>query len=452
MTRIATRLLFAGLLALSVSASPLLAQDQPAKKEISEKTGTSLGQLRPLIDAKNYDAALALIQPLIVAAAPDSYDLYVLSQIKAQILLTQGKLIDAIAPLETALRLADGNPAFFDASANLDQLNLLAQLHYQRAAEAKGAAAQKAGYETSLGYITRWIERSPKPTAEVRTFTASLLYQLGTLDPAKPDPTRIREAITQGREAMLLTLAPSNQLVLLLAACHLQLGENLRAAELLETLAVRDPKSATTWSQLQSIYLSAAADTKKPDEARSLNLRALHTIERAQANGHLSTPRDNYTRVAILFNIQQFARAAALLEKGLADGSIEGVKRNWELLASAYQQIDKNQKALEALANATAKFPDDGALEFSLAQFLYNTGNPADAYVRGQSALAKGVEKRGQTEVYLAYLAYELQRYEEALKWVDAARASGDVPATTLDPLATAIADALRNREAAART
>jgi tetratricopeptide (TPR) repeat protein len=251
---------------------------------------------------------------------------------------------------------------------------------------------------------------------------------------------------------MLLTLAPSNQLVLLLAACHLQLGENLRAAELLETLAVRDPKSATTWSQLQSIYLSAAADTKKPDEARSLNLRALHTIERAQANGHLSTPRDNYTRVAILFNIQQFARAAALLEKGLADGSIEGVKRNWELLASAYQQIDKNQKALEALANATAKFPDDGALEFSLAQFLYNTGNPADAYVRGQSALAKGVEKRGQTEVYLAYLAYELQRYEEALKWVDAARASGDVPATTLDPLATAIADALRNREAAART
>ncbi len=445
----ASRLLLAGLLSLALPAPVLLAQaGQPAKKEISEKTSSSLGQLRPLIDAKDYPGALALIDPLLAASAPGSYDLYVLSQIKAQILLTQGKLLEAIAPLETSLRLSDTNPAFFDASATLDQLYLLAQLHYQKAAEAKELPVQKSGYETALGYINRWLTVSTKPTAEVRTFTASLLYQIGTLDPAKADLARISEAMEQAREAMLINVNPSNQLVLLLTACYLQLGDNTRAAELLETLAVRDPKSVTTWSQLQSIYLAAAGETKKPEEARSLNLRALHTLERAQANGLLDTPRDHYTRVAILFNIQQYSRAAALLEKGLADGRIEGSKRNWELLASAYQQIDQNEKALDALTRATAKFPDDGALEFSLAQFLYNSGNPADAYVRGQSALAKGVERRGQSEVYLAYLAYELQRYEEAQKWVESARSTGDVPATTLDPLANAIADALRARQA----
>lgn len=445
---VASRLLLAGLLALSAPAPALFAQAQPAAKEISNRVSASLGQLRPLIDAKDYPGALALVDPLLTTATPGSYDLYVLSQIKAQILLTQGKLLEAIPPLETSLRLSESNPAFFDASAQLDQLYLLAQLHYQKAAEAKAPADQKAGYEIALGYINRWLAVSPKPTAEVRTFTASLLYQLGTLDPAKSDPARIREAVEQAREAMLLTVTPSNQLILLLTACHLQLGDNTRAAELLETLAVRDPKSVTTWSQLQSIYLAAAGETRQPDEARRLNLRALHTIERAQANGLLDTPRDHYTRVAILFNIQQFSRAAALLERGLADGRIEGTKRNWELLASAYQQIDQNEKALDALTRATAKFPDDGALEFSLAQFLYNTGKPADAYARGQSALEKGVEKRGQSEVYLAYLAYELQLYEEAKKWIESARASGDVPATTLDPLANAIADALRAREA----
>jgi Tfp pilus assembly protein PilF len=448
----ASRLFLAGLLALSAPASGLFAQAQLPAKEISNRVSSSLGQLRPLIDAKDFAGALALIQPLVTAAAPGTYDLYVLSQIQAQILLTQGKLVEAIPSLETSLRLGDTNPAFFDASANLDQLNLLAQLHYQKAAEAKAPAAQKAGYETALGYIRRWLAASPKPTAEVRTFVASLLYQLGTLDPAKTDEARIREAMSEAREAMLLSVTPPNQLILLLTACYLQLGDNTPAAELLETLAIRDPKSVTTWSQLQSIYLAAAGDAKQPAEALRLNLRALYTLERAQANGLLDTPRDHYTRVAILFNIQQYTRAAELLEKGLADGRIEGTKRNWELLASAYQQIDQNEKALNALTRATAKFPDDGALEFSLAQFLYNTGKPADAYARGQAALVKGVERRGQSEVYLAYLAYELQRYEEAQKWVESARATGEVPATTLDPLSTAIADALRAREANARS
>lgn len=447
MNRIATRFLVARLLLAALLALPapaLLAQT--AKKEISEKTGGALGQLRPLLDAQNHDAALALLQPLLNGAPADSYDLYVLSQIKAQILLNRGKHLDAIAPLEVSLRLADGNPAFFDPAANLEQLNLLAQLHYQRASEAKRPADQKAGYETALAYINRWLERSPKPTAEALTFTTSLLYQLGGLDPEKTDRARIQEAITKAREAMLLALKPSNQLILLLAACHLQLGEYAPAAEQLEILAARDPGNSTAWSRLQSIYLASAADPEKTAEARAMNLRALHTIERAQANGHLDTPRDHYTRVAILFNIQQYDRAAALLEKGLADGTLDNTKRNWELLASAYQQLDQPARALDALARATVKFPADGPLEFSLAQFLQQTGDLASAYDRARSAHAKGVEKTGQVEIWLAYLAYELGRHQEAQTWIDAARASGGVPAATLDPLAAAIAEALRAR------
>ena len=103
----------------------------------------------------------------------------------------------------------------------------------------------------------------------------------------------------------------------------------------------------------------------------------------------------------------------------------------------------------DALGRAVKAFPSDGALEFSLAQFLYNTGQVADAYARGQSALAKpGLEKPGQAKLYLAFLAYELQRYDEAAKWVAAARAAGEVPASSLDPLDRAITDALAAPEA----
>ena len=192
--------------------------------------------------------------------------------------------------------------------------------------------------------------------------------------------------------------------------------------------------------------LAAAADTKDPEESRRQNLRALLVLDRAQALGFLNAPKDHYTRVAILFNIQQYTRAAALLEKGLVDGSIENQKRNWELLTSAYQQTSQDEKALNAMLRASSRFPQDAALEFSLAQFLYNTGKLPDAYARAESALAKGLEKPGQAHVYLAYLAYELQRYDDAKGWVEKARASGEVPAATLDPLANAIAEAIRAR------
>lgn len=445
-----SRLLLVGLLALSGPA--LLAQGEAPRKELTEKTSEGLGKLRPLTDAKDYAGALVLVDSLLKVVPPASFDLYVLSQIKAQILLTQGKLNEAIAPMETALRLADGNANFFDPAANLDQLNLLGQLHYQRATELKGAE-QKAAYDTALGYARRLLDRNPKPTAEQRLFVSSLLYQIATLDGATVNQERIREALTQAREALLLSVKPSNQVYQILIACHLQLGDNLRAAELLEILGARDPKSASTWSQLQSIYLAAAADTKDPEIARTQSLRALHTLDRAQAQGLLNTPRDNYTRVAVLFNIQQYSLAAELLEKGLAEGTIEGSKRNWELLASAYQQTSKEDRALDALTRAVAIFPSDAALEFSLAQFLYNTGKVPEAYTRGQAAVAKGtLEKLGQAQIYLAYLAYELQRYDEAQSWVSAARDAGDVPAATLDPLAKAIAEAIRARETVTRT
>ncbi len=418
------------------------------KKEISEKTSTGFSKLRPLLDAKDYPAALALIRSLAVDARPGTFDQFVLSQIEAQILLTQNQLADAVAPLERTLALADGNPNFADLAAKLELIGLLAQLRYQLAAETKEPVAQKAGYEAALAYADKWLGLSPGGGADIRALAAALHYTLGTLD-AKPDPARLAQALDQAREALLLKPSLDTQIVSLQIACHLQLGQNLAAAELLELLAARDPKNASHWSQLQAIYLGAAAETKDPASANRLNLRALQVLERAQAHGHLSTPKDRYTVVAILFNLQHYGRAAELLEQGLADGTLEDSKRNWELLVSAHQQTHRPDRARATLERAVAKFPQDGALEFTFAQFLHQTGDGDAAYQRASSAFGKtGVEQPGQISLYLAYLAYELQRYEDAQTWVDRTRSAGGVPEKTLEPLARAIADALAARRA----
>ncbi|MCX6936499.1 MAG: hypothetical protein NTU80_01160 [Verrucomicrobia bacterium] len=438
------RYLFAGALAL---ATPLVhAQSELPPKELTEKTQGSMEKLRLAMEAKDYATCISVIDGILPTVKPTSFDTYLLAQIKVQVLLGQNKLVDAIAPLETVLTLSDGNTNFYEPKTHLEYLNLLAQLYYQRASGYKVVAEQKAGYEQALGTLKRWFERSPNPTPDARLFASSLLYQMATADGGKADMARIREAIEQAREGILLSVKPSNQLILLLVACHLQIEETSKAAEYLEMLVESDPKSEQAWSQLHSIYLASSSDAKDPVESRRMSIRALNTLDRAQKLGVLASIKDNYTRVAIHFNLQQFTRAAVLLEKGLSDGSLENSKRNWELLSSAYQQTNKEDKALDAMSRAVAKFPNDGALEFSFAQLLYGSEKVAQAYTRAEAALAKGLEKPGQAKVYLAYLAYELQRYDDAKKWVDAARAQGDVPAKTLDSLSTAIAEAVRAR------
>ena len=450
------RLLLAALLTLAAAPSALRAQPaaqpaaEPPKKEFLPNTTAALGQLQKLSEAKNYSAALALIQPLAAGVPPGSYDAYVLNQIQTQLLLAANRLADAIPTAERALAISDATPSFGTSENKLELIHLLGQLHYQQALEKKLPADQAPGLAEALNYAQRWLLEAPRATAEAQLFAASLLYQLGTLDPARPDSARLRDTIAQAGEGLLLSGAKIHtQLRLLQVAAHLALGESAPAAELLELVAEADPSSASTWSQLVSLYLARAAEIKDPTESERLHLLALHALDRAQAAGQLTTPRDHYTRVAVFFNLQQHTRAAALLEKGLADATLENTRRNWELLASAYQQTDREKLALDALARAVARFPADANIEFTLAQSLYQAGQVEAAYARGQSATAKGtLEKPGAASLYLAYLAYELQRYDEAAKWAELARADGSVPAATLDPLIRAVDAARRERAA----
>lgn len=419
------------------------------KKEISDAASAGFAKLQPLIEAKNYPGALALVDQLLAASAPSSYDAFLLSQLQAQILLNQNKLAEAIAPLERAHALAEGNAGFLEAPTHLERIYVLAQLHYQEAAAQKTPAARRAGHEKALGYIRRWLERSPKPSADVHQFAGSLLFHLATLDAEHPDRVLLGEAADHAREALLLAVKSGSQARQLLVACLRQAGENVEAAEHLEVLAAADPGNVSVWLQLQGIYQGGAAEAKDPAVVRAANIRALLVIERAQAAGLLVSPKDNYARVAILFNLGQFARAAELLETGLADGTLESSKRNWDLLASAYRQTAREDRAVDAVLRAIAKFPEDGALELSLARFLHDAGKTEEAYSRARSGVAKpGVDKPGEARLFLAFLAYELQRYDEAARWIAEARADGDATASSVDQLDRAINEAVSRREA----
>jgi len=140
-----------------------------------------------------------------------------------------------------------------------------------------------------------------------------------------------------------------------------------------------------------------------------------------------------------------------LLYAGLKNGGVESTQKNWELLAYSYQQINRENQAVEVLLEATKLYPESGQLEFQIAQIYYSLERSNDAYRHFKLAVAKGnLDRPLAVYSFLAYLCYELGKLEEALGVInDALKLPAAEEDSQMMRLKQAIQDALGEREAA---
>jgi hypothetical protein len=447
------RALFCALAAALATPAVLTAQDAPAH-HLEEKIATELQKLQPLVDAKNWDGSLALIQTLKNSAKPESYDLAFLLDIEAKIQLQKGDYAKVPGPWEQALRLHD-KFKFFQPNAVQDIYYYLAQIYYQEATATKNTAAQKQSFAKAQSYLERWFANNTKPDydpaiQEAAIFHASLLYNQAASDQENVDKELLKRAEAEVHRGLRLTTRPKDTLYILLLAINQTLNNYEKLAEILELLVKQYPAKKDYWSQLAGVYLTLANQQNvSPATAREYNIRAIISIERAQALGFMKTPKDNYTLVGVYFNVGQFGRATELLHAGLRDGSIENDQKNWELLAYSYQQVDRPLQAIDALREGAKNFPKSGQLDYQIAQVAYSLNRPEDAYKALQAAIDKGgLEKPGAVYGFLAYVAWELGKLQEAAEAVDKALASEDASRDQQLPrLKTAIEEAIREKE-----
>lgn len=436
--RFSALLLGASLLLTSIPAqdAPKTSRDYTLASEISE----ALGKFKTESDANNYDAALAIVESVQPKAAPDSYDAAFLYRIKAFTLLQKGDYAKAIEPMEKGLALSDSKtPNYYDETTTLTIVNYIAQLYFQEAAQTKNPTIAAASFDKAEKYAERWSKLVKKPTYENQLFYARLLYSKAVQNPDKPNLEVIKRALAESDKGLLMSNRPKDDFYLLKFVCLQQLEKYQESAEILELLVKNKPESASYWQQLASLYLN----TEQPT-------RAVLTFERAQANGHMNAPKDNYNLVGVLFNIGQYTKAAELLESGLRSGKIEQTTDNWELLALCYQQMDRPIKGIEAMKEASKQFPNSGQIEFMIAQAYQALDQPANALTHAQAAMAKGnltKSKPHQVNFFIAYMAYELKKFDMALEYAKKA-ASYPEGARDGNNLTKAIEDILKDREA----
>lgn len=433
---------------LSLPGVSLGQSDDEPSKEISERVGEQIEKLSTLYEEKQYDEALTLINDLIRTVDPNSYDLAVLTQLKAQVLLTQNKYEESIEPLEVALRLGE-TYGYLEPRQQQEYAMLLSQLHFQVASGLKDKAKQIEGFDRAIAYLRRYLETADKLRPEARLYAAQAFYQRATVeDEDNPDQELLEEARRQAENGLYSEVKPRETFYVVILAVLQTQGRVKDAAELLELLVSRYPTNRQYWQPLVYSYLTLAEEEDDPERAYELQIRAITAIDRAQELGIMDTPRDHFNLIGIYFNLKRFPEAITLLERGLENGNIENTQQNWELLASSYQQVRKELKAVDVLKEAAKRFPEAGALEYTAAQIYYSLDKLEDAYRHAKAALEKGnLENRSQVLLFAAYMGYELREFEDALEFAE--EAAKDPEAENADKLVAAIRDSIEERERA---
>lgn len=406
-----------------------------------------------MLDEKNWNGALALVQGIRKRVDAKSYDMAIATDVEAKIYLQKGDYAKALEPWEIALNLGESYK-FFEPSALQEMVYFLAQLYYQEATTSKNPALQKQHFAKATNYLRKWKANSTKPPfdasrAEASMFFANVLYQQAVMDPQKTDMELLKQAEEEVLEALRLSARPKENTYIILLAISQQQGNWVRLGEVLEILVKRFPGKKDYWSQLVGVYSTLAGTEKDEKKAKEYNTRAILAIERAQALGFMKTPKDNYALFGMYFNVGQFGRATEILHSGLRTGSIESDQKNWELLASSYQQVDKPFAAIEALQEGTKKFPKSGQLDYQIATIYYSLNRTEEAFKNAAVAVKKGnLERPGTAYGFMAYVSYELGKWSEALDAVNKALSYPDGKRDTqLPQLKTAIEEKLRERE-----
>lgn len=446
------RLALAGLALACVGclAPALRAVDEHAQLEA--KTSEELNKIKDLTDAKNWDGAIALLNGIKPNVNPTSYDICVVTEVLAKIYMQKGDYPKALEALEHAVRLSDAYN-YLEPRELQELVYYLALMYNQESATVKGAALQQQYLSRSTDYAKRWLDHNDKTgqdpqRQEVMLFYANVLYNRAVLNPAAVDLKLMKQVETVILNSLISINHPRETFYILLLAAYQQQGNLARAAEILELLVKQYPAKKEYWAQLVPIYLNLSFD-KDETKGREFNVRAIVTMERAQAIGFMRTQKENYTLVGLYFNVGQFGKATELLYAGLKNGSIENVQANWELLAYSYQQVDKPYQAIEVLKEGAKHFPKAGQLDYQIAQIYYSLEKSPEAYRSLVTAVGKGhLEKTYAVYNFLAYVAYEMTKFDEALVAVEKALASpGAEREPHLPKLKQAIEDALRERE-----
>ena len=240
--------------------------------------------------------------------------------------------------------------------------------------------------------LNRWFRYVDEPIPLAYYLMGIAYYQQSEVDAAIENTTK----------AIDLSPEPAESWLQLLAALYTQKEDYASAVPIFEELVIRHPKKAY-WVQLSLLYGALE------DYRHSLSVQQL-----AYLQGFLTEDKE-LRRLARSYLYHGVPVAAAeVLQKGLADGTIEPDVAAYELLANSWIGAREYEQSLPALEKA-AELAENGDLYLRLGQVHMQRENWKQAAEHLDRALAKGdLDNPGNAQLLLGISYYNDQRVSKA--------------------------------------
>jgi tetratricopeptide (TPR) repeat protein len=369
----------AAVLLVAVPAGGRERRPPPESKQVeavSRAVYEKLGKVQEAMDAENWTAAASALQGILTSGELNAAEESLVHQTFGYVHSGQQQYAKAIASFEKALALG-GLPdtAQVNTQFNLGQLYLLTDQN-----------------EKGIRALEAWFAKAENPSAPPYLLLANAYAEKGDY----------RTAWRWAQPGLDKMDPPRESWMALAAQLSLQLENYREARRWLERLVDGWPKR-TYWMQLVAVY----GETNEPR-------KALVAMEMADRQGFLTTSQDRVRLAQLHLVSENPYRAGLLLEDGMANGSIEKSRENYELLANAWTLAREYERALGPLAQA-AELSREGKLWVRLGQLHLD----AERWGEAEQALRKGIargglEHPGEARLLLGIALYQGGRHDAA--------------------------------------
>ncbi|URL58560.1 tetratricopeptide repeat protein [Luteibacter flocculans] len=380
------KLALATAIALSLASGAAVARDT-APKDKKEALYPNATRTEPKLDLKSEkdqkalnegldaanngekDKALQLLQPLADGSATSSkYAQALALQGIANMKYNDGDVKGAITTLKQALDIGVmPNDTYFQLKYMYTQF-LVADEQY----------------DAALKSLQEWRAEGKKETADSYGLEGNIDYRLG----------KFPEAIAAITKAKSMPDAkPQGSWDQILAASYAETGQGDKAAELAAAELQKNPNDPTALNNAASALIQAQ---KYPD--------AIALMEKGRASGAFNDEKQ-YINLAKVYLIDgqdhtdrqeaNAAKAAAVLDDGLAKGVVKPSAEVYKLQGDAAITAGKEDAALAAYQKA-APLAKDGEVMLSVARLQLQKNQYAAAEKSATDAISKGVQHKGQ--------------------------------------------------------
>jgi len=366
-------------LPLSTTAFAAAAGEQQKAKRPTQLVGPSVGKkVAAAFELYSADDIPGALQVLLDITAKKDYDIAYVNRFIAIMYATMGqKEEEAIKYLKLAIK-----PDILNENDHGEAIKLLADLQMQM-----------QDYRSALKNYYDWMDFTGKSDGDTWVKIANAHYALKELDkvigPADKAIAAFGNKQSQNPYILKLTSYYERKMF-------------KDAVKVLETTVQLFPNVKTYWVQLGQFY-TLVEDYDK----------ALATLDLAYKQGYLEKESEIKVLVSLYAQKAIPFKAAKLLEKHIASGSVKRDDKNLTILANSWhaaQHIDKAAKyygELAKMTNEAKHYSKQGMLLKQDEQFK-------GSIIALNKAIELGVSNKGQLYMSIAEAHFYLEEYKQA--------------------------------------